>query len=417
MVPSQTTVLPDITATGRPWPMRNPIRRYPWGSQRVLAELQNRNPTGQPEAELWMGGHPGDPSDLRLPDGRLLSLAEAVRAGAPTLLGDDCTGRFGPRLPFLLKVLAVSRALSIQVHPSAGQAVAGFRAEQAARLPAGERTFTDPYPKPEMLVAVSRFFALAGLRPRQEIARLLGRLDVPRLALVLADLSDRGPASALALLATWPQADRAALAETLREHAERRLRRAVLDDERLALTWVLRLAEQHPADPLAVAPCLLRLHRLAPGEAMYLPPGVAHAYLSGTGIEVMGASDNVVRAGLTGKHVDGAALSAILDPGAEPLVPVPQRNAGPTELRWTTPAREFALARIDVCGATTPARLPGDPVGPQILFCLDGQVRVELGSTQVDLPAGHSVFLPATIAPVTLRGRGTVFRAGVGRES
>ena len=400
-----------------PWPMHNPVRHYDWGSPRILAELQHRDPSGAPEAELWMGAHAADPSGLVLPDGRVVPLNQAMDDDAAAVLGDDAVDRFGPRLPFLLKVLAVGRALSIQVHPTGEQAAVGFLAERAARVPASQRVFIDPYGKPEMLVAASPFFLLAGLRPQQEIARLLGRLGVPRLGLVLADLAERGPASALALLATWPHSDRATLADELRERAERRLRTAVLDDERTALTWVLRLADQHPRDPLAVSACLLRLYRLTPGQAVYLPPGVPHAYLSGTGVEITGASDNVIRGGLTAKHVDGATLTAILDPKAQPLLDVPCTRTAAGHTRWTPPAREFRLSRIEVHGTCTVSRLPDDRPGPQILLCLDGRVRLDVdGDTRVELDGGQSAFLTASRERVTLRGQGTVFRAGVGQE-
>ena len=157
--------------TGAPgsWKMANPVREYDWGSTRALAALQGREPSGRPEAELWIGAHPRAPSRLRQPDGSEVSLAAAIHANPVAVLGRECTTRFGVRLPFLLKVLAVGRALSIQVHPSQAQAAAGFAREQAAGIPQAERSYVDPYAKPEMLLPVTEFAALAGLRPRARV--------------------------------------------------------------------------------------------------------------------------------------------------------------------------------------------------------------------------------------------------------
>ena len=200
--------------TGAPgsWKMANPVREYDWGSTRALAALQGREPSGRPEAELWIGAHPTAPSRLRQPDGSEVSLAAAIHANPVAVLGRECTTRFGVRLPFLLKVLAVGRALSIQVHPSQAQAAAGFAREQAADIPQAERSYVDPYAKPEMLLPVTEFAALAGLRPRARVIQMLTRLNVPALRPVLLTLKSEagqaGPAGALAILATWPRAQR-----------------------------------------------------------------------------------------------------------------------------------------------------------------------------------------------------------------
>lgn len=413
------------SAVAPTWPqlMVNPIREYGWGSTQALARLQGREPTGRPEAELWMGAHPLASSQLLQPDGSQVSLAVAIETDPVAILGVQCADRFGARLPFLLKVLAVDRALSIQVHPTPAQAAAGYAREEAAGLPGSQRSYGDPYAKPEMLVAVTDFVALAGLRDNSHVARLLGLLDIPALEPVLEALESPAPqgagrlgtAQALAMLATWPQADRAALAAASAARAGEVLAgrdTGLGPADRADLEWVLVLAGQHPADPMVVAPLVLRRHRLTPGEAVFLPAGVPHAYLSGMGVEVMASSDNVVRAGLTSKRVDAEALTALLDPCAEVMPRVPRVPAGAAGELWQPEVEEFALSRLVVDGR--PAVLTDDPDGPQVLLCLAGNVEITADGHQVGLSGGQSAFLGASASPVVIAGTGEVYRATVG---
>ena len=414
---------PEILTDGQgPWKMANPIREYDWGSTGALAALQRREPSGRPEAEMWMGAHPGAPSRLRQADGCEVSLAAAIHANPIAVLGQECTTRFGARLPFLLKVLAVARALSIQVHPSHAQAAAGFAREQAAGLPQAERSYVDPYGKPEMLLPVTEFAALAGLRPRDQVAQMLTNLNVPALRPALSTLNpgagQAGPAGVLVMLATWPRAQRRALATLIRERAHGLLGRAAtsLDaDERASLEWVITLAGQYPDDPLVAAPLLLRLYRLQPGHPVYLPGGVPHAYLSGVGVEIMASSDNVVRGGLTSKRVDSQALVDLLDPDAAPVLAVPRATLSPHEVRWQPPVPDFALSRVVVGNdPVTLSRQPGDSVGPEVLLCLNGEVTLSSNGGAVSLRGGQSAFVSASAPPAVLAGRGQVYRATVG---
>jgi mannose-6-phosphate isomerase len=414
-----------LTGAPGPWKMANPVREYDWGSTGALAAWQGREPSGRPEAEMWMGAHPAAPSRLCQPDGSEVSLAAAIHANPVAVLGRECTTRFGARLPFLLKVLSVARALSIQVHPSRGQAAAGFAREQAAGIPQAERSYVDPYAKPEMLLPVTEFAALAGLRPRDRVIQMLTNLNIPALRPVLLTLESgagqAGPAGVLAILATWPRAQRRKLASLICERAHSRLHRAAtsLDpDEQSSLQWVITLAEQHPDDPLVAAPLLLQLYRLQPGRPIYLPDGVPHAYLSGVGLEIMASSDNVVRGGLTSKRVDSQALTDLLDPDAAPLLAVPKVTLSPHEVRWQPPVSDFALSRIAVSNVpVTLSREPSDPVGPEVLLCLSGEVTVSSGGGDVSLRGGQSAFVSASASPAVLAGTGQVYRATVGRAS
>jgi mannose-6-phosphate isomerase len=415
----------NLTGAPGPWKMANSVREYDWGSTGALARLQGREPSSRLEAELWMGAHPAASSHLRQPDGSEVSLAAAIHANPVAVLGRECTTRFGARLPFLLKVLAVARALSIQVHPSQAQAAAGFAREQAAGIPQAERSYADPYGKPEMLLPVTEFAALAGLRPRDRVIQMLASLNVPALRPVLLTLKSEagqaGPASVLAILATWPRAQRRALASSICERAHGLLDGTAISldpDEQSSLEWVLTLAEQHPDDPLVVAPLLLRLHRLQPGRLIYLPNGVPHAYLSGVGVEIMASSDNVVRGGLTSKRVDSQALADLLDPDAAPLLTVPRVTLSPYEVRWQPPVPDFALSRVVVSNVpVTLFREPSDPVGPEVLLCLNGEVTVSSDGGDVSLRGGQSAFVSASASPSVLAGTGQVYRATVGRTS
>ena len=406
------------------WPQRmdNPVRRYDWGSRHVLATLQGRPAPGHPEAELWMGAHPGAPSAL--PEAPGAPALDALVAAAPdAVLGHDCHRRFGPRLPFLLKVLAVDRALSVQVHPDPEQAARGHAREEAAGVPLGDpaRVYPDPHAKPEMLYAVTAFEALAGLRPAARAAGLLASLGAGpsdhRTAAVAA-LLDGAPdvTAALTGLVGWPVDDRRALVEEVGGLAARTLAGAgagVPDADRdAALRWVTELAVQHPADPLVLGPLLLQLHRMVPGGTLYLPAGVPHAYLTGVGVEVLAASDNVVRAGLTSKHVDAAALLDLLDPAAHPVTEVPTAALGPGETAFRPPVEDFQLTRVQVRGSARPAEL----AGPQVLMCLSGVVEVGVGGRTVELTQGTSAFVGADARPPALTGHGVVFRAAVGRR-
>jgi len=414
--------------------MRNPIRGYDWGSRTALARLQGREPTGSPEAELWIGAHPAASSAVVDPAGARRDLTELIAADPAGVLGAHCLARFGARLPFLTKVLAVERALSVQVHPDAEQAARGFAREEAAGLPAGspQRSYVDPFAKPELVHALEPVLALAGLREAEDAAGLLDRVAGAgtRLSDVAAAAGERGTPGALEVLARWPEPDRAALAADAVQAAEAAAGTSGPGSAELdAFTWVGRLARQHPGDPMVAAPLLLRLVRLDPGEVMFIPAGVPHAYLGGLALEVMAASDNVVRAGLTTKRVDVAELMALLDPHARPLLDLAPRRLGPAEVTWDPPTTQFRLTRLQVGGdaaggpvadgpatAGSAGEVIPDPsvVGPQVLLCTAGEVEVAVDGAAVRLGPGESAFLGAGAATPRLRGRAVVFRSAPG---
>ncbi len=410
-----------------PWPARmvNPIRHYDWGSTSVLARLQGRRPTGEPEAELWMGAHSSAPSRLVGHDGREVALDAAIAERGVALLGSQVHARFGDRLPFLLKLLAIAKPLSVQVHPTAERARSGFQGEVEVK---GEHRYADPYPKPEMLYALEPVDVLCGFRTAADAGRLTTMLGGERSALLAAllvshELEPHVHERVLRTLVTWPEDDRTCLVEEV-VTSSRRLLAGTLSSEgpsltpadRRALIWACRLAAHYPKDPLVAAPFLLDLVRLEPGEVLYVPAGTPHAYLYGLGVEIMANSDNVLRAGLTHKSVAVEEMLHIVDGDSRPHQDVPVTWLSPNEVTWLAPAEEFLLSRIWMTDATPVAAYPGI-AGPQVLLCTSGPVRVRCQDRTVDLAPGESAFVGAGAAgTISLTGPGEVFRAGAGGQ-
>ncbi|SFL66145.1 mannose-6-phosphate isomerase, type 1 [Geodermatophilus ruber] len=384
------------------WQLTSAIRFYPWGSRTVIPELLGQpSPAERPHAELWMGAHPDDPS--RLDDGR--SLDTAIAEEAERLLGPAVVERFGPRLPFLVKVLAADTPLSLQAHPTMEQAAAGYAAEEAAGIPHDDptRTFKDPWHKPELLLALTTFEALCGFRPVEESLHCLAKLQVPELKPTIAALARGGLRAAIPQLLALSGKRRAALVEAVASKAATFV--AAHDPEFInTYRWAAALAESYPGDAGVVISLMCNHLKLAPGEAVFLPAGNLHAYLSGAGVEVMASSDNVLRGGLTRKHVDLAALIEVLD-FSDGRIPVLHPVLGPGGLRYRVPVEDFDLTRVeldDQAGTLTTR-------GPQVLLCTEGRAVLAAADGELVLEKGQSAFVPAG-APVSARGPALLFR-------
>lgn len=398
-------------------PMANPIRDYDWGAIETLARLQGRTPSGAPEAELWMGAHPSAPSTVLDAEGAAHRLDELVARLPHDLLGPEVVALHGPRLPYLLKVLAIARPLSLQVHPDRDRAREGFAGEVQVL---GEHRYVDPFPKPEMLYALEPVEALCGFRPAADAARLLGLLDGPRSRAIAEPLRNADPADdtaalekAFEILVTWPDDDRADLAiEAADETAAVLADPGLAERDRAAITWVSRLAEFFPKDALVVAPLLLDLVRLAPGQTLFVPAGAPHSYLSGTGVEIMGSSDNVLRAGLTHKPIAVQELLHVVDGRSRPHATA-EIPLGECEVAWRPEAPEFQLTRLRLPdGAAVQAH--ASVIGAQIVLATAGTVEIRCdGATHV-LRAGESALVPAGCGPLVLAGPGEAFRAACG---
>jgi mannose-6-phosphate isomerase len=384
------------------WQIRSSVRHYDWGHESIIPELLGREADGRPWAELWMGAHPDEPS--LLPDGR--GLDAAIAADPEGLLGSAVRRRFGDRLPFLMKVLAAGSPLSLQAHPTKAQAEAGFAAEEEAGVPRQDptRTYKDANHKPEILCALTPVEALCGFRPVEESLHCLAKLQLPELKPTIAALARGGLKVAVPQLLALSGRRRQSLVAAV---AERSAASVAANNPEFVNTyrWAARLADKYPGDPGVVISLMCNHLTLEPGEAVFLPAGNMHAYLAGSGVELMANSDNVLRGGLTPKHIDLAALVEVLD-FTDGKVPVLRPVLGPGGLRYPVPIDDFDLTRVSV--DTQPGTLTTP--GPQILLCVEQSAVLRSGGEEITLTPGGSAFVPAG-QPVEASGPAVLFRA------
>ncbi|WP_105566996.1 mannose-6-phosphate isomerase, class I [Microbacterium halophytorum] len=369
--------------------LTNAPRDYAWGSRTLIAALEGRQASAGPEAEVWFGDHPADPAEL--PDGTGL---------------DEWTAAHGGRLPYLLKLLAAGSPLSIQVHPTKRQAAAGRAAE--AGLPAGApRNYADDNHKPELLVALSdRFEALCGLRRAADTKRLLASLGGAADELVERIPEDAALGAAVGWLLSGD-------AQQLTDGVIAALAEARSTEFAATLANARRIALAHPGDPGVVVALMMNHIILRRGEGVFLRAGLLHAYVSGLGVEVMAASDNVLRGGLTPKHIDVDELMTVLDPAPGPVpVVLPTSAAGSSRgvEAFEVPIDDFSLLRARVApGADARVSL----TGPAIALATDGDVTVRhAGDSLVLRPGQAALMTPDADAEFT--GTGTVFVAQPG---
>ncbi|MEU6576145.1 mannose-6-phosphate isomerase, class I [Streptomyces sp. NPDC046805] len=374
----------------------NVIRPYAWGSPTAIPKLLGVEPTGEPQAEMWMGAHPGAPSHTARG-----TLAEVIAADPERELGAAAVGKFGPRLPFLLKILAAGAPLSLQVHPDLEQARQGYADEERRGIPldAPHRNYKDANHKPELICALTEFDGLCGFRDPLQAADLLDGLGVDSLKPYIDLLHAHPEEAALReVLTAVLTADPEEMAHTV---AEATAACARLGGDYLPYA---DLAHHYPGDPGVIAAMLLNHVRLQPGEALFLGAGIPHAYLSGLGVEIMANSDNVLRCGLTPKHVDVPELLRIVRfEAGDPGVLRPEASAEGEEV-YDTPIDEFRLSRYVLTGGGATHDLTRS--APQILLCTAGSVR----AGEHKLTSGQSVFVPAG-EKAGVSGDGTVFRA------
>ncbi|WP_101258604.1 mannose-6-phosphate isomerase, class I [Streptomyces barkulensis] len=397
--------------------LTNTVRPYAWGSTTAIPELLGTEPTGEPQAELWMGAHPGAPSLIDRGGGTPLS--EAIAADPEGELGPAVIEAFGPRLPFLLKVLAAASPLSLQVHPDLTQAREGFADEEERGIPADapHRNYKDANHKPELVCALTPFTGLCGFRAPARTADLLEALDVGGLKPYADILRARPEDEALSeVLTAVLSADREAIAETVAAAAAT-ARRLAAGEGPYAREYAAYagIAGHYPGDPGVLAAMLLNVVHLEPGEALYLGAGVPHAYLGGLGVELMANSDNVLRCGLTPKHVDVPELLRVVR--FEPMAPevLRPRTTSAGEEVYAAPVDEFRLSRYVLAPGAEPHDL--DDRTPQILLCTEGEIllrEVTAGGAggELVLPRGRSAFVRAG-ERVAVLGSGTLFRATV----
>lgn len=403
-------------------------RHYAWGSTTAIPELLGVPAGDEPIAELWFGAHASSPS----PVGHAgATLADLLAEDPESQLGADVIARFGEGLPYLLKILAAEQPLSLQVHPNREQARVGFAVEQAAGVPldAPERCYRDANHKPEVWFALGPVEALCGFRAPRRAAELFEGLEAP-LARSIARMLREDPSPSgvrtvfTALLSTQTRPDAEAVSAVARACQAR------LDNSSpspRADGNVVLLEREHPGDPGVVASLLLNPVSLQPGESVFIPAGGVHALLHGTVVELQASSDNVLRAGLTPKHVDVHALLSTVDYVAAPPIRIaPEILHGSTRVFYA-PVDDFELSvttlgeaerSADDGAAAAPAADDGawQPVpgrGPRIVLCLDGEVAVRSQRESITLRRGQALFAGAVEGPLTVRGHGTIVQADV----
>ncbi|MEV7382938.1 mannose-6-phosphate isomerase, class I [Streptomyces lydicus] len=400
--------------------LANTVRPYAWGSTTALPELLGTAPTGEPQAEMWMGAHPGAPSRIDRGAGPV-SLAEVIDADPEAELGPDAVRAFGPRLPFLFKVLAAGSPLSLQVHPDLTQARDGFADEERRGVPidAAHRNYKDANHKPELIAALTPFDGLCGFRHPAQTADLMEDLGIdeltPYVDILRASPEEAALREVLTAVLSADHHDIAGTVERAAVAAEQLAAKGGPHADAYAAYAVL--AHHFPGDPGVLAAMLLNHVQLQPGEALFLGAGIPHAYISGLGVELMANSDNVLRCGLTPKHVDVPELLRVVRfEAGDAGVLRPEEVAG--EEVYETPIDEFRLSRFVLAAAGRPRALVSRT--PQILLCTAGTVRLRTaeedpegtGQTELTLAPGEAAFVRAG-EQLTLAGEGTLYRATV----
>ncbi|PZE68274.1 MULTISPECIES: mannose-6-phosphate isomerase, class I [unclassified Curtobacterium] len=398
----------------------NTPRDYAWGSVSAIPELLGRTVTGVPQAELWLGAHAGSPSVVVNPAmvGGADTVLDWITAEPETALGPDRAG-----LPFLLKVLAAAAPLSLQAHPTPEQAREGFEREEAAGVPLDDpgRNYKDPFPKPELVVALSdRFEALSGFRPVPEALAEVEALDggSGRLGPLVVHLQ-HGLEDTVRWLEEADDSARAVIGAV--GHLATGAVAAAGPDGTVTpnTATAADLARAYPEDPGVVVSLLMHRVTLTRGEAMYLPAGNIHAYLDGLGIELMAPSDNVLRGGLTPKHVDVPELLRVLDFTAHPVPLLEPEHLAPAVDRFAPAGVGFALLRVTGDGRPAGPGAGGTaPLhGPSIAICTEGVVTLVGARTATLLRRGESCYITPDEGDVTVEAdagsgtTGTVFIA------
>ncbi|MEA3230396.1 MAG: mannose-6-phosphate isomerase, class I [Thermodesulfobacteriota bacterium] len=397
--------------------LKNTIMTYSWGSSTAIAALLgDPAPSDTPQAELWLGAHPKASSMIEV-DEKWVSLIDYINRNPVEMLGETTVNRFGNRLPYLFKVLAAAQPLSIQAHPDKAQAETGFARENSRNIPidASHRNYRDDNHKPECICALTPFWALNGFRQMPETVSMFRRACPRTLSPEIDRLNKGANGTGLKrifnMLLTLPKERKVAILNEAFSFAKSHV------EEDPIWKWVVKLKYYYPDDIGVLAPIFLNLVCLPPGQAMYLPAGRLHAYLEGTGLELMANSDNVLRGGLTPKHVDVAELHAVLRFEPISIDPILPRRISPCEEIYDTPATEFLLSRITL--GLNDVYQGVQAMGARVLLCTQGDVIItDVGTDQkVEMNQGGSVFISGSVDDYTLVGEGELYMAAIPQGS
>ena len=397
--------------------LKNPVQKYAWGSPTAIPRLLGQdNPDNEPWAELWIGAHPKAPS-LAATEKGWESLQTVIQKDPVGMLGQRVSRQFGGRLPFLFKVLAAAAPLSIQAHPNKIQAEKGFAEENRLGIPmdAPNRNYRDDNHKPECICAVEPFLALCGFRRVPDILAYMEPLRIEELAAPLSILRQHPNRNGLggfyqALMTLSPGVRRRLVSKAV-EGSEK------LAGEDPAYGWVIRLDAAYPEDIGALSPLMLNLVRLEPGQALFLPAGELHAYLEGVGIELMANSDNVLRGGLTPKHVDASELMSVLNFEQRDIRILSPRIVSAVENVYPTPAGEFQLSVIHLSAKDGESTFKSE--GLQILLCVEGGATFTSPGQEGELKVekGEAMLVPADVDAYRIRGHADFYKASIPRNA
>ncbi|MGD9045182.1 MAG: mannose-6-phosphate isomerase, class I [Desulfobacterales bacterium] len=393
--------------------LKNTIQEYAWGSPTAIPDLLGqKNPGNKPRAELWMGAHPKAPSLVQY-QGRWVSLLDLINKNPLDVLGSNAAKNFNNQLPYLFKVLAAAKPLSIQAHPNLDQARKGFRKENTQNIPldAPHRNYRDANHKPECICALTPFWALSRFRRISGILSYLRKVCAQGLEAEIENLKQQPNSDGLKRFYTALMTMDADRQEQVVAQALEQARRFKAEDP--VFDWMLRIACDYPNDIGVLAPILLNLICLKPGQALFLDAGELHAYLEGLGIELMANSDNVLRGGLTPKHVDVPELLRVLKFEDRDVTLLKPQKGVPNELVFRSPVAEFQLSVIDL-NADAQYQSPTHR-SVEILICTRGTAMLsdKGGQTEIRLQQGVSVLIPAAVERYAIRGEGTFYKAAV----
>jgi mannose-6-phosphate isomerase len=393
--------------------LKNRIQPYVWGSRTAIPLLLGeKTPSPNPIAEMWMGAHPKAPSLVFYQD-QWISLDQLIRENPENLLGRKASEKFKNTLPFLFKVLAVEKPLSIQAHPGRIHAKAGFEHENLHQVPmdAFNRNYKDENHKPECVCALTSFWALNGFRRIEDILKNMDAVfpDVLAAEKELLHQKDKrqGLKTFLNALMTMEQERK----ERLIHAALKRLNASA--DRSLMAQWIIRLYREYPSDIGIFSPVYLNLIRLESGQAMFLPSGELHAYLEGMGIEVMANSDNVLRGGLTPKHMDIEELLKVLNFEERRINILAGERISETERQYRTGAEEFQLSEITVKQGNIYAC--SDRKSLEILLWIKGESTVHVldNGERLEVCKGGSVMIPASVHGYDIIGNAQIYKVCV----
>ncbi|MBW2607694.1 MAG: mannose-6-phosphate isomerase, class I [Deltaproteobacteria bacterium] len=393
--------------------LENTVQEYEWGSYTAIAELLDESsPSDVPQAELWMGAHPKAPSMVRY-DGKMVSLQKIIENHPKDILGETVADKFNNKLPYLLKVLAAARPLSIQAHPSLAQAKEGFKREneQGISIDAPNRNYKDANHKPECICALTPFWALNGFRKIDGILSFMEKICPQGLGNMLDELRNQPYSKGLMIffqaLMTLGQKKKKQVIDEAVNNAQK------LEKKDPVFEWVIKLYKEYQEDIGVLSPAFLNLICLKPGQAMFLFAGELHAYLDGLGIELMANSDNVLRGGLTPKHVDVPELLKVVNFEERDIKILQCEENNSNECVYSSRAEEFILSVISVDSKknyTSP-----DVMSAEILLCTDGQATITDfdNNENISLKKGKSVIVPASVRVYNIQGKAVIYKASV----